>query len=184
MAQRSYHSSLLVLLMLIALCLPGNIAVPDTQSEVPPAWPEGSAAYDNMVSLTEFGYRQIDSAANENARDWIASELEGMGYEVERQTFTTDVCMNCQNIVVTINGTLEDDWRVVGAHHDAICYSPPPLIGVTYPGCTNTGAYDDGTGSGALLEIARTFSQWEGTPLHTWKLGWWDYEEWQGSGSP
>ena len=89
--------------MLIALCLPGNIAVPDTQSEVPPAWPEGSAAYDNMVSLTEFGYRQIDSAANENARDWIASELEGMGYEVERQTFTTDVCMNCQNIVVTIN---------------------------------------------------------------------------------
>ena len=184
MAQRFYHSSLLVLLMLMACCLPGNLASTDAQLEQPPAWPEGGQAYENMVSLTEFGYRQIDSAANENARNWIASELEGMGYEVERQSFTTDVCMNCQNIVVTINGTLEDDWRVVGAHHDAICYSPPPLIGVTYPGCTNTGAYDDGTGSGALLEIARTFSEWNGTPLHTWKLGWWDYEEWQGSGSP
>ena len=34
------------------------------------------------------------------------------------------------------------------------------------PGCTNT-AYDDGTGSGALLELARTFAQWEGTPLYT-----------------
>ena len=133
-AQRFYHSSLLILLMLMACCLPGNLASTAAQLEQPPAWPEGGQAYENMVSLTEFGYRQIDSAANENARNWIASELEGMGYEVERQSFTTDVCMNCQNIVVTINGTLEDDWRVVGAHHDAICYSPPPLIGVTYPG--------------------------------------------------
>ena len=134
--------------------------------------------------MADFGYRQIDSTANINARNWIASELESMGYEVERQPFTSEVCNNCENIVVTINGTLDDDWRVVGAHHDAICYSPPPLIGQTYPGCTNTGAYDDGTGSGALLELARTFAQWEGTPLHTWKLGWWDYEEWQGANSP
>ncbi|MDP6869635.1 MAG: M28 family peptidase, partial [Candidatus Poseidoniaceae archaeon] len=118
------------------------------------------------------------------SRNWIASELEEMGYEVERQPFTTQVCNNCENIVVTINGTLEDDWRVVGAHHDAICYSPPPLIGQTYPTCSSSGAYDDGTGSGSLLELARTFSQWNGTPLHTWKLAWWDYEEWQGSGSP
>ena len=125
MAQRLHHSSLLILLMLMACCLPGNLAATDAQLEQPPAWPEGEQAYDNMVSLTEFGYRQIDSAANQNARSWIASELEGMDYEVERQSFTTDVCMNCQNIVVTINGTLEDDWRVVGAHHDANCYSPP-----------------------------------------------------------
>jgi len=156
----------------------------EVQQETPPAWPEGSNAYDNMVSMADFGYRQIDSTANINARNWIASELESMGYEVERQPFTSEVCNNCENIVVTINGTLDDDWRVVGAHHDAICYSPPPLIGQTYPGCTNTGAYDDGTGSGALLELARTFAQWEGTPLHTWKLGWWDYEEWQGANSP
>ena len=150
---------------------------------VPESWPEGSNAYDNMVSMADFGYRQIDSTANINARNWIASELESMGYEVERQPFTTQVCDNCENIVVTINGTLENDWIVVGAHHDAICYTTIP-VGITYPGCTNTGAYDDGTGSGALLELARTFAEWNGTPLHTWKLGWWDYEEWQGSSSP
>ena len=154
MAQRLYHSSLLVLLRLLASCLPGDLAKSDAQIEEPPAWPEGSTAYDNMVSMTQFGYRQIDTAANENSRNWIASELESMGYEVERQSFTTEICTNCQNIVVTINGTLEDDWRVVGAHHDAICYSPPPLIGVTYPTCTSSGAYADGTGSGALLELA------------------------------
>ena len=151
--------------------------------EDPPDWPEGSAAYDHMVQMADFGYRKIDTQANFNAREWIASELEAMGYFVERQPFVTLECSNCENIVVTINGTLEDDWIVVGAHHDAICYSPPPLVGQTYPTCTSSGAYDDGTGSGSLLELARTFSQWEGKPLHTWKLAWWDYEEWQGSSS-
>ena len=80
--------------MLIALCLPGNLAVPAAQSEVPPAWPEGAVAYDNMVSMSDFGYRQIDSAANENARNWIVSELERMCYEVDRQSLTTYVCTN------------------------------------------------------------------------------------------
>ncbi|MED5486908.1 MAG: MFS transporter [Candidatus Thermoplasmatota archaeon] len=183
MSRSRKHSVLLILTLLLTALLPGEIVPVDLQQETPPAWPEGSNAYDNMVSMADFGYRQIDSTANINARNWIASELESMGYEVERQPFTSEVCNNCENIVVTINGTLEDDWRVVGAHHDAICYTTIPA-GLTYPGCTNTGAYDDGTGSGALLELARTFAEWDGTPLHTWKLGWWDYEEWQGANSP
>ena len=174
---------LLVCLVLTTLPLSGNIGLQVVEEE-PPAWPEGSVAYDNMVEMANFGYRRIDTNANQNARDWIAAQLEGYGYEVERQPFTTEVCSNCENIVVTIEGELADEWYVVGAHHDAICYSPPPLIGMTYPTCTSSGAYDDGTGSGALLELARVFSLWEGKPTHTWKLGWWDYEEWQGSGSP
>ena len=184
MSRYLYQPTLLALVLLLSSCVPGNLQQVTIQSDSPPDWPEGEAAYENMVSMTDFGYRKIDTTANENARNWIASELEAMGYEVERQPFTTQLCANCENIVVTIEGQLEDDWRVVGAHHDAICYSPPPLIGQTYPTCTSSGAYDDGTGSGSLLELARTFSQWNGTPLHTWKLAWWDYEEWQGSGSP
>ncbi len=184
MSRQTQRTALFVLILLIITGLPGEIEYTEVQIEEPPAWPEGSAAYDNMVSMTQFGYRRIDTSANENARNWIASELESMGYEVERQSFTTQMCENCENIVVTINGTLEDNWMVIGAHHDAICYSPPPLIGTTYPTCSSSGAYDDGTGSGALLELARTFSQWDGKPMHTWKLGWWDYEEWQGSSSP
>ncbi len=173
-------------MLILQITLTSAIASPNQNHEIssePTAWPEGSAAYDNMVQMADFGYRQIDTQANFNARNWIASELEEMGYYVERQPFQTNECSNCENIVVTINGTLEDDWIVVGAHHDAICYSPPPLIGQTYPTCTSSGAYDDGTGSGSLLELARTFTQWEGKPLHSWKLGWWDYEEWQGSSS-
>ncbi len=174
---------LMALMLAITFTLSGNLASQQAEEE-PTAWPEGSSAYDNMAQMASFGYRKIDTSANENARNWIAEELEAMGYEVERQPFTTAVCNNCENIVVTIKGVLEDDWRVVGAHHDAICYSPPPLVGVTYATCESSGAYDDGTGSGALLELARAFSEWDGKPLHTWKLAWWDYEEWQGSGSP
>ncbi len=178
--------ALFILLTLMFSFLQGSINnVPILEADTPEVndWPEGSSAYDNLVTMTQFGYRKIDTTANENSRNWIASELESYGYQVERQSFTTDECSNCQNIVVTINGTLEDEWIVVGAHHDAICYSPPPLIGLTYPTCTSSGAYDDATGSGALLELARTFSQWDITPQHTWKLAWWDYEEWQGSAS-
>ncbi len=175
-----------ILLTLMFSFLQGSINnVPNSEAEAPEVtdWPEGSSAYDNLVTMTQFGYRKIDTTANENSRNWIAAQLESYGYQVERQSFTTDECANCQNIVVTINGTLDDEWIVVGAHHDAICYSPPPLIGFTYPTCTSSGAYDDATGSGALLELARTFSQWDITPQHTWKLAWWDYEEWQGSAS-
>ena len=162
MHRRSIFAVLLGLLML-QVSLSSALAKPldaDSQSvETPPSWPEGSTAYDHMVQMADFGYRKIDTQANFQARDWIASELEGMGYDVERQPFQTQECNNCENLVVTINGTLEDDWIVVGAHHDAICYSPPPLVGQTYTGCTSSGAYDDGTGSGSLLELARAFSE-------------------------
>ncbi len=185
MLQRKRSAALLFAVFALSVFASGSFASPTgidspalhNEEPIPEEWPEGSAAYDNMVSMANFGYRRIDTNANENARNWIAEELEQMGYEVERQPFTSGECDNCENIVVTINGTLEDDWYVVGAHHDAICYSPPPIQGVIYPGCTSSGAYDDGTGSGSLLELARAFSEWNGTPTHTWKLGWWDYEE-------
>ena len=184
-AMRS-RMTMFILLTLMFSFLQGSINnVSNFEAEAPEVtdWPEGGNAYDNLVTMTQFGYRKIDTTANENSRNWIAAQLESYGYQVERQSFTTDECANCQNIVVTINGTLDDEWIVVGAHHDAICYSPPPLIGFTYPTCTSSGAYDDATGSGALLELARTFALWDITPQHTWKLAWWDYEEWQGSAS-
>jgi len=176
------RAALLIGLLVLAL-LPINASSFDAKQQQS-EWPQGSNAYDNMLQLTDFGYRKIDTQANYDARAWIADELTQMGYEVELQNFTTAVCSNCQNVVVTIPGQIEDEWMVIGAHHDAICYSPPPLIGQTYTGCTSQGAYDDGTGSGSLLELARVIKEWNQTPMHTWKLAWWDYEEWQGSGSP
>jgi len=124
--ERQRRAVTLALLLLVPTLMAGSIAsTPDIQQQVEPAeWPDGGAAYDNMQQLANFGYRRIDTMANENGRDWIVTELEAMGYEVERQPFTSEECDNCENIVVTINGTLEKNWMVAGAHHDAICYSP------------------------------------------------------------
>ena len=143
--------------------------------------PSGSRAYDNLENFVDGSYRQIDTDANKDRRAWIKSELEMMGYEVEEQSFTTNECSDCMNIVATLPGKRDDSWIVVGAHHDAICYSPPPLIGVTYPTCRSQGAYDDGTGVANLLELANVMMEWGHVPEHTWKFGFWDYEEWQGS---
>ena len=93
--------------MLIALCLPGNLAVPDAQSEVPPAGQKGSA--DNMVSMSDFGYRQIDSAANENARNWLSVNL---------REWATKLSANRSRLVYQLSKHLSPStelWMTIGA---------------------------------------------------------------------
>ncbi|MDP7112608.1 MAG: M28 family peptidase, partial [Myxococcota bacterium] len=149
----------------------------------PPSMPDPSAVVDDIEALADFGYRKIDTVAHANAGDFIQFRLEDLGYAVEVQEFTTEECGYCRNYVATYEGEDPDSWVVVGGHYDAICYSQQVVIGIEYPGCTSQGAYDDGTGTASVLELARLMMEWGGVPAHTWKFAVWDYEEWQGSGS-
>ena len=150
----------------------------------PPSMPEASRVVDDIETFADFGYRKIDTVPHANAGDFIQFRLEDLGYEVEIQNFTTELCEDCRNYIATYEGEDPNSWIVVGGHYDAICYSQQIIIGVEYPGCTSQGAYDDATGAASVLELARLMKQWGGTPQHTWKFATWDYEEWQGSGSP
>ena len=160
----------------------------------PPTWPIPSTVVDDIETLADFGYRKIDTVAHANAGDFIQFRFEDLGYEVEIQNFTTELCDDCRNYVATIEGENPDSWIVIGGHYDAICYSQQIIIGIEYPGCTSEGAYDDATGVASVLELARLMKEWqqlawseigvELKPKHTWKFAAWDYEEWQGSGSP
>ena len=160
----------------------------------PPTWPIPSDVVDDIETLADFGYRKIDTVAHANAGDFIKFRFEDLGYEVEVQNFTTELCEDCRNYVATMEGENPDSWIVVGGHYDAICYSQQIIIGIEYPGCTSEGAYDDATGVASVLELARLMKEWqqlawseiglELKPKHTWKFAAWDYEEWQGSGSP
>ena len=160
----------------------------------PPTWPIPSDVVDDIETLADFGYRKIDTVAHANAGDFIQFRFEDLGYEVEVQNFTTELCEDCRNYVATMEGENPDSWIVVGGHYDAICYSQQIIIGIEYPGCTSQGAYDDATGVASVLELARLMKEWqqlawseiglELKPKHTWKFAAWDYEEWQGSGSP
>ena len=160
----------------------------------PPTWPFPPTVVDDIETLADFGYRKIDTVAHANAGDFIQFRFEDLGYEVEIQNFTTELCEDCRNYVATIEGENPDSWIVIGGHYDAICYSQQIIIGIEYPGCTSEGAYDDATGVASVLELARLMKEWqqlawseiglELKPKHTWKFAAWDYEEWQGSGSP
>ena len=160
----------------------------------PPTWPIPTDVVDDIETLADFGYRKIDTVAHANAGDFIQFRFEDLGYEVEIQNFTTELCEDCRNYVATMEGENPDSWIVVGGHYDAICYSQQIIIGIEYPGCTSQGAYDDATGVASVLELARLMKEWqqlawseiglELKPKHTWKFAAWDYEEWQGSGSP
>ena len=167
----------------------------DERKEMPPpTWPIPSTVVDDIETLADFGYRKIDTVAHANAGDFIQFRFEDLGYEVEIQNFTTELCEDCRNYVATIEGENPDSWIVIGGHYDAICYSQQIIIGIEYPGCTSEGAYDDATGVASVLELARLMKEWqqlawseiglELKPKHTWKFAAWDYEEWQGSGSP
>jgi hypothetical protein len=171
--------------------------LPDRQSVY---WPNSTYVVDDIETLSDFGYRKIDTVAHANAGDFIEFRFNDLGYEVEVQEFTTELCDDCRNYIATMEGQNPDSWIVVGGHYDAICYSQQIVIGIEYPGCTSEGAYDDATGTASVLELARLMMEWQsflsewqsiqGTPqidirpTHTWKFAVWDYEEWQGSGSP
>ena len=182
------------------------IAVKDTVEEIgelqeefenspPPSMPTAAAVVDDIEALADFGYRKIDTVAHANAGDFVQLRFEDLGYEVEVQNFTTELCEDCRNYIATMEGEDPDSWIVVGGHYDAICYSQQIVIGIEYPGCTSEGAYDDATGTASVLELARLMMEWQSNlsealpgidvrPKHTWKFAVWDYEEWQGSGSP
>ena len=127
----------------------------------PPTWPIPSVVVNDIETLADFGYRKIDTIAHANAGDFIQFRFEDLGYEVEVQNFTTELCEDCRNYVATIEGEDPDSWIVVGGHYDAICYSQQIIIGIEYPGCTSQGAYDDATGVASVLELARLMKEWQ-----------------------
>ncbi len=77
--------------------------------------------------------------ALEAAASYIESQLQGFGYETEREIFAVD-SSEAANIVAEIKGET-DEIVIVGAHYDTVPDSP--------------GANDNATGVAALLELAR-----------------------------
>ena len=106
--------------------------------------------HDSLVAYTErlqaFYRRLAGSDSNAVARDWLASRLTGFGYDsVVIDSFTASLSgtpTNCQNVLAYKIGTRFPDIHVVvGAHRDGVAPSPA--------------ANDNGSGSAAVLEMAR-----------------------------
>jgi len=110
----------------------------------------GLISQDSLVSylsrLQAFNGRVAGTSGNYAARDWIRSKFQSFGYtNVTLDPFMAYVYTGdktCYNVVCKKTGSVYPNRQViVGAHFDGVPSSP--------------GADDNGTGTAAVLEIAR-----------------------------
>ena len=108
-------------------------------------------AWDAVLRLARgIGPRHGTSPEFARAADWVAGELQTMGYDVRRQRFDVPGGVSwgvpvgpgrSQNLVATLPGTrLDEPHLVVGAHLDTVPQAP--------------GAEDNASGVGVLLALA------------------------------
>ncbi len=122
--------------------------------------------------LVSFGTRNTNSAQDNPtrgigaARDWIYGEFKrisadcGGCLEVEKQTYLQEKGrripkdVNLTNVLATLKGTKNPDRiYVVSGHYDSMCGNPSDGE------CDAPGANDDGSGTAAVIEMARVMSK-------------------------
>ncbi len=122
--------------------------------------------------LVSFGTRNTNSSQDDPkrgigaARDWIFEEFKrisadcGGCLEVEKQTYLQEkgrrvpADINLTNILATLKGTKNPDRiYVVSGHYDSMCGDPSD------GNCDAPGANDDGSGTAAVIEMARVMSK-------------------------
>ena len=136
-----------------ALC--GSACGQSAQS--PPAaelWREfsGPRAFAHVEKLVAFGPRPSGSPALELARVYLESELRAAGWKVERQTFKQDTprgSIEFVNLIARFGDAGPKEPRaIVCTHYDTKFFDSISFVG----------ANDGGSGSGALVELARVLS--------------------------
>ena len=104
---------------------------------------------------TTIGERNLDRYKNlQAAADYIEASFKSLGYVPQRQEFKAEG-LSARNIFVEIPGTQNpSEIVVIGAHYDSVYGCP--------------GADDNGSGTAALLEIARLLK--DAAPSRTIRL--------------
>ena len=122
--------------------------------------------------LVSFGTRNTNSSQNDPRRgigaagDWIYSEFQRISagcngcLKVRKQTFLQEqgrripAAINITNIVATLKGSTDPERvYVVSGHYDSMCGDPGDGE------CDAPGANDDGSGTAAVIEMARVMSK-------------------------
>ena len=113
---------------------------------------DGQRAYEDVKTQVEFGPRVPGTAGHVQIQEWIRSELESAGWQVEIQE-SEALGHPIENIVA--KRSEESPQIILGAHYDTRLYAdndPDPLNHREYV----PGANDGASGVAVLLELART----------------------------
>jgi glutaminyl-peptide cyclotransferase len=140
---------------LAALCV--GVSACGLNAQGPPAgelWREfsGPRAFAHVEKLVSFGPRPSGSEALEQSRRYLEAELRAVGWSVERQSFKQDTprgSIEFVNLIARYGNTSAKDPRaIVCTHYDTKFFEKISFVG----------ANDGGSGTGALLELARVLS--------------------------
>ena len=114
----------------------------------------GQNALDHVARLVAFGPRPSGSPALEGSRQYLESQLRAFGWTVERQKFTDPTPhgpIEFVNLIARFGDASPAEPRaIVCTHYDTKFFEPPQ---------TFVGADDGGSGTGALLELARVLGR-------------------------
>lgn len=131
-------------------------------------------AHIEYLTSSELAGRKAGSEGGYAAGDYIRSEFSSLGLKTfERadyyHNFTTSLEDGVfRNVVGRIDGIDRNSYIVIGAHYDHL----GTKRGETYPG-----ADDNASGTAALIEVARLFTQMNYKPTHTLLFAAFDAEE-------
>lgn len=116
----------------------------------------GDLAYEHVNSIAEgLGARVTGSDSEVAAREYVIEQFELMGYDLEIQPFSFErrgVKYDSANIIATKKGRF-DQTVIVGAHYDSVSERTCEDIGEV-----STGAGDNASGMGVLLEVAEVLA--------------------------
>ena len=141
------------------------IAVPGEshRGALPPLGTEERVSHDllqkHVTAIASAEHNTRTPERLEAAARTIESELKALGYEIRSQSFDSSAG-RVRNLEAAIAGS-KTATIVIGAHYDSAQGAP--------------GANDNGSGTAALLELARLFRGWK--PKHTVRLAFFVNEE-------
>lgn len=118
----------------------------------------GDVAYEHVYYLTDvIGARVAGTAEEEAARDYIVEKFESLGYDVEIQPFeftSKGIPYQSANVIATKAGKF-DQQVIIGAHYDSVSERSCD------DGNTLTGAGDNASSIGVMLEVAAVLTQYK-----------------------
>ncbi|MDX2177498.1 MAG: M28 family peptidase [Candidatus Sumerlaeia bacterium] len=100
-----------------------------------------------LTTIVGFGSRYTFNAGNTNARNWLEDQYDALSIPVSLQSFSYSSTTQYNVIGRIVGSTRPDEFLVVGAHYDSLP-----------SGSTAPGAEDNGSGTAAVVELAKVFA--------------------------
>ncbi len=150
-------SCFLAVLLALAACDGSGTA--SSNASASKVWEEfsGENALRHVQQLVDYGPRPPGSEALEQARVYLTKELEGSGWQVARQTFTSETprgTITFVNLLATFpanerGAAAASPIFILGSHYDTKLYDTLRFVG----------ANDGGSSNGLLVEMGRVLAQ-------------------------